>query len=168
VHLVLVPDSADGMHRALKPLHGRYAQRVNRLREQRGHLWQDRFFSAPLDAQYFANAIRYVELNPVRAGMVERAEDYRWSSARAHCGLVVDRVVGHATLSALLGGVSCWSRWLSMGVPDDVLDTLRQNSAQNLPCGSEEFISGLEVACGRMLRIRLHGGQTKGTLTLRR
>jgi putative transposase len=168
VHIVLVPEHADGMHRALKSVHGRYAQRINRLREQRGHVWQDRYFSSPLDAGYFANAVRYVELNPVRAGMVAKAEDFRWSSAQAHCGLVCDRVLGYATLSATLGRITCWGRWLSEGVSDEVLDTLRRHSGQNLPCGSEDFVASLEATCGRALRYRPRGGQTKGTLTSRR
>lgn len=168
VHIVLVPARADGMHRALKAVHGRYAQRVNGLRKQRGHVWQDRYFSSPLDAGYFANAVRYVELNPVRAGMVAKAEDFRWSSARAHCGLATDRVIGYATLSATLGGIADWAAWLSEGVSDEALTTLRRHNARNLPCGSEDFVASLEATCGRALRYRPHGGQTKGTLTSRR
>jgi putative transposase len=171
VHIVLVPRSADALHRALKALHGRYAQRVNRLLGHRGHVWQDRYFSSPLDAGYFANAVRYVELNPVRAGMVARAEDFRWSSAQVHCGLVTDRVIGYRTLSAVLGEISNWSGWLAEGVPNEALVMLRRNAGQNLPCGSEEFIASLETACGCALRYRPRGGQskeTKGTLTFRR
>jgi putative transposase len=171
VHLILVPKNGDALHRLLKPVHGRYAQRINRLLGHRGHVWQDRYFSSPLDAGYFVNAVRYVELNPVRAGMVARAEDFRWSSAQAHCGLVPDRVIGYTTLSAVLGGISNWSGWLAEGVPEVVLTTLRRNAGQNLPCGSEEFIESLESAYGRSLRYRPCGGQskeTKGTLTFRR
>lgn len=168
VHIVLVPAHRDGMHRALKAVHGRYAQRVNCLRKQRGHVWQDRFFSSPLDAAYFANAVRYVELNPVRAGMVARAEGFRWSSAQAHCGLVSDRVIGYATLSATLGGIGNWANWLSEGISDEALNTLRRHNGRNLPCGSEDFVASLEATCGRALRYRPHGGQTKGTLTSRR
>lgn len=171
VHIVLVPKTAEALHRALKAVHGRYAQRVNRLFGRRGHVWQDRYFSSPLDAGYFANAVRYVELNPVRAGMVAKAEDFRWSSAQAHCRVATDRVIGHTTLSAVLGGISNWSAWLAEGVSDETLTTLRQNAGQNLPCGSEEFITSLESVCGRTLRFRPRGGQprnTKGTLTFQR
>jgi len=65
----------------------RYAQRFNRQRQWYGHVWQGRFFSSPLDDAYFWTALRYVECNPVRAGMVDRAEAYYWSSAAAHCGI---------------------------------------------------------------------------------
>ena len=76
VHLIAVPDSEDGLHRALKPLHTRYAQRINRSRGWHGHVWQGRFFSSPLDEPYLWAALRYVERNPVRARMVRRAETY--------------------------------------------------------------------------------------------
>jgi putative transposase len=64
VHLVVMPGSEDGLHRMLKPLHMRYAQRVNRARGWTGHLWQGRFFSSPLDEAYLWAALRYVERNP--------------------------------------------------------------------------------------------------------
>jgi len=95
IHLVAVPNSEDGLQRALKPLHMRYAQRVNRLQGWKGHLWQGRFFSSPLDDAYLWAAIRYVGRNPIRVGLAERAEDYRWSSAAAHCGLRSDVVLSN-------------------------------------------------------------------------
>jgi putative transposase len=161
VHLILVPKAADGLHVALKAVHGLYAKRINRLRKQRGHVWQDRFFSSPLDGAYFANAVRYVELNPVRAGLVKKPEDYAWSSAAAHCGLVTNRVVSVVTRSALLGDIANWSRWLSEGAGDEAIQTLRRHNEQNLPCGSDEFVSHLEAECGRPLRYRPRGGQSK-------
>ena len=100
--------------------------------------------------------------------MVAKAEEFRWSSAQAHCGLATDRVIGYSTLSAALGGIANWCRWLSEGVTDEVLDTLRRHNSQNLPCGSEDFVASLEATCGRALRFRPQGGQTKGTLTSRR
>ena len=65
VHLILVPTRSELLHRALKAVHGQYAQRVNRINGQKGHFWQGRYFSSPLDSDYFINAVRYVELNPV-------------------------------------------------------------------------------------------------------
>ena len=90
VHLVVLPRTADALPQALKPLHMRHAQRINRVHGWNGHLWQGRYFSSPLDEDYVWAAIRYVELNPVRSRMTERAENYPWSSAAAHCG--ADRV----------------------------------------------------------------------------
>ena len=157
VHLVLVPSTNDGLHRALKTIHGRYAQRVNRMREQVGHLWQNRYFSSPLDAEHFVNAVRYVELNPVQAGLTKKAEDYAWSSAAAHCGLKRDPVVEARPRSALFNGIEDWSRWLARGAPEECVKRLRQNQNQNLPCGSTEFVAGLERIAGRSLAFRPHG-----------
>jgi len=157
VHLVLIPTTADGLHRALKAIHGRYAQRVNRMRQQVGHLWQNRYFSSPLDAGHFVNAVRYVELNPVRAGISSRAEDYAWSSAAAHCGLALDPLVDERPRSSIFNSVADWSGWLASGVPDECVKLIRQNERQNLPCGSMEFVAGLERIAGRSLTFRAQG-----------
>jgi putative transposase len=106
VHLVAIPATDDGLQRVLKPLHMRYAQRINRAKGWKGHLWQGRFFSSPLDEAYLWAAVRYVERNPVRAGMVSRAENYRWSSAAAHCGNHLDDLLNLA--SRLAGAGSFW------------------------------------------------------------
>ena len=62
----------------------RYSQYCNEKIGQRGHLWQGRFYSCPLDGVHLYMAMRYVERNPVRARIVEKAEDYTWSSAASH------------------------------------------------------------------------------------
>ncbi len=157
VHLVVVPSTADGLHRALKVVHGRFALRINSMHGRTGHLWQDRYYSSALDSTHFLNAVRYVELNPVRAGMVDRSEDYEWSSAAAHCGLNRDRLVEHRPKSPLFQGICDWSSWLSAGMPDGCLETLRRHTGQNLPCGTEEFIERLEAHSGRSLRYRPRG-----------
>jgi putative transposase len=159
VHLVAVPRTADGLHRTLKPLHMRYAQAVNRVRGWSGHLWQGRFFSSPLDSEYFLAAVRYVERNPLRAGLVERAESYPWSSAAAHCGLRSDGLLPNDSPWALgLNEIRDWSAFLADG--DDERDrTLRRHADQGLPCGSDEFVERLEQITGRELRYRSPGGQ---------
>ena len=93
VHLIAVPAAEPGLQNVMKPLHMRYAQRLNRHNGWVGHVWQGRYYSAPLDEPYLWTATRYVERNPVRAGLVGRAEEFAWSSAAGHCGLKADRVV---------------------------------------------------------------------------
>jgi putative transposase len=129
------------------------------MREQQGHLWQGRYFSSPLDADYFLNAVRYVELNPVRARMVAKAEDYAWSSAAAHCGQRKDLLVNPKPRSKILAGIANWSKWLAEEVAEDDLTTLRHHGSQNLPCGSSEFVVELEKSAGRQLRFRPPGRQ---------
>jgi putative transposase len=157
VHLVLIPPDKDALHRTLKSVHGRYASRFNRARDRVGHLWQNRYFSAPLDSDYFLNAVRYVELNPVRARLISRADEYPWSSAGAHCGLRPDPLVTARPRSVLFRGIDDWGLWLSRGVSDDTLAAIRRQTFKNLPCGSESFISGLESEAGKILRPRPNG-----------
>lgn len=158
IHIVAVPGSEDGLQRVLKPLHMRYAQRVNRARGWKGHLWQGRFFSSPLDEPYLWAAIRYVERNPVRTGMVAVAESYPWSSAAGHCGLRVDPllVVGEEWKS-LLNAIDDWSAWLSMNEESEKLDVLRKHIEKGLPCGDEGFVRKLGRKIGRVLEARPQG-----------
>ena len=72
------------MARAFGRAHNSYSRYFNQVRGRSGHLWQNRFYSAPLGHRHLVSALRYVDLNPVRARLVERALDYEWSSARAH------------------------------------------------------------------------------------
>ena len=88
VHLILVPVPADGLRPgARRRCIGTTARSVNGAKDWSGHLWQSRFASVPMDEAHLHACLRYVELNPVRAGLVERPEQWRWSSARAHLGL---------------------------------------------------------------------------------
>jgi putative transposase len=163
VHLVLVPPSEDGLHRVLRPVHTRVAQRVNRAQRWNGHLWQGRFFSAPLDEDYFYAAMRYVERNPLRAGMVARAEDYRWSSAAAHCGWRGDRVLTrNPAWTHPIEAVGDWSRWLATDGGDAEDDDLRESTRQNRPCGSGSFVRAMTSIAGRDLQLRPRGGQLRG------
>lgn len=152
VHLVVIPSTAGALHRLLKAVHGHYAQRINRMRALKGHLWQGRYFSSPLDPNYFRNAVRYVERNPVCAGLVHKAEEYAWSSAAAHCGQRVDMVVDARPKAIALAGIADWAGWLAEGLPGEVVRSLRDNCRQNLPCGSDAFLEELERSIGRTLR----------------
>ena len=91
VHLVAVPKSEDGLRRAIGEAHRRYTRRVNFREGWRGHLWQGRFASYPMDETYLLCAARYIELNPVRAKLVGDAAEWRWSSAPAHLAGKDDR-----------------------------------------------------------------------------
>lgn len=158
IHLVAVPNTGDGLQKVFKPLHMRYAQRVNREHGWKGHLWQGRFFSSPLDEAYLWAAIRYVERNPVRAKMVAKAEDYPWSSAAAHCGLRVDPVLtGKRVWVKQYTVIGDWSTWLSVEGDVDKVQELRRHIEKGLPCGSVEFVHKLSKMIGRRLDIRRQG-----------
>jgi putative transposase len=84
VHLVLVPTTSDGLRAMLGEAHRRYTRHVNLREGWSGHLFQGRFASYPMDDAHLMAAVRYVEANPVAAGLVEAAGDWHWSSARSH------------------------------------------------------------------------------------
>ena len=93
IHLVVVPKYTNSLSKVMRPLHMRYAQYINHKKDWVGHLWQGRFFSSVLDESYLLTAVRYVEQNPVRAGIVSIAEDYKWSSAASHCGTAKSNIL---------------------------------------------------------------------------
>lgn len=103
VHLILVPDSSDSLRLALGEAHQRYTRAINRRQGWVGHLWQGRFASCALDAEHLIAAARYVELNPVRAGLTEQAADWPWSSAKAHLAGRDDGLVAVAPLLEAVG-----------------------------------------------------------------
>lgn len=158
VHLVVVPATDDGLHLVLKPLHMRYAQRINRAHGWKGHLWQGRFFSSPLDEAYLWAAVRYVERNPVRAGMERRAENYRWSSAAAHCGKRTDSLLHlESAWCKQFAAIDGWSVWLAEGDETEEVQILRQNVEKGLPCGDANFVQRLGNLVGRQLEYRPQG-----------
>jgi putative transposase len=93
VHLIAVPSQSDSLRLAIGEAHRQYTRMINFSHGWRGHLWQERFFSFPMDESHLLAAARYIELNPVRAGLVTRPGDYKWSSARAHIGGEDDNLI---------------------------------------------------------------------------
>lgn len=85
IHIVGIPAREDSLANAIGKTHFRYTSHAKGRYGRHGHLWQNRFYSCPMDENHTVRALGYVELNPVRARMVEQAWDYVWSSAKAHC-----------------------------------------------------------------------------------
>jgi putative transposase len=162
IHFVAIPAYEDGLQRMLKPLHMRYAQRINRAKGWKGHLWQGRFFSSPLDEAYLWAAVRYVERNPVRAGIVRTAEDYPWSSAAAHCSKTIDPLLHpQSEWSKQFLAIENWSAWLSDGDEVEEMQVLRRTVEKGLPCGAESFVQELGRQVGRLLEPRPQGRPKK-------
>jgi len=86
VHLIVIPGTSTSPGKTLREINMRYAQYRNAIERASGHLWQGRFYSCPIDPARLGTVMRYVEPNPVRAGLVAGAEQYDWSSAGAHLG----------------------------------------------------------------------------------
>ncbi len=149
VHLVAVPHDEGSLAAVLKPVHLRYAQHVNRSQSYSGRVWQGRFYSCPLDGGHTAAAIRYVECNPVRAGLASRATSYEWSSAAAHAGMRRDRLLATGIESWV--PVEDWSEWLKEAEPDELPEQLRLHTRTGRPLGDKGFVQELEKLSGRRL-----------------
>jgi len=106
---------------------------------------------------YIATA-RYIELNPVKVGMVSRAEDYRWSSARAHLQGEDDILV---KVEPLLKIIPDWQELLSGDLTDEEYETLRRHEKTGRPLGSNDFITSLEKQTSRVLRMKKPGPKKK-------
>ncbi|MGH2398031.1 MAG: transposase [bacterium] len=147
IHLIAVPAREDSLSVLLRRVHGRYAQYYNARAGRTGHLWQNRFFACVLEPDHLWAALAYVERNPVRAGMVQRAADYRWSSAASHLAGADD--------SGMLD-MEWWRRESPVDW-DQLLDAEGLESAASLractysgrPFGSETFVSELAERFGR-------------------
>jgi len=158
VHLIAVPSTEDGLRWAIGAAHQRYTRRINFREKWRGYLWQGRFASFVMDEPYLLAAARYVELNPVRARLVERASDWPWRSARAHLSGRDDRLVKVAPLLAMIG---VWKAFLGSAVPEEELRDLRGHARTGRPLGDETFLGRLEEMVGRVLKPQKRGPKPK-------
>ena len=159
VHHIAVPEHEDSLAKTIKEAHGEYSRYFNTKYGLMGHAWQNRFKSFPMDWDHCQTAIRYVELNPVRAGMVSRAQDYLWSSAAAHCGLRNDPLLSGAC--PFLSEIRDWSEWLKLPEDESVGDAIRNHTQTGRPLGPKEFVLQLERQVNRDLRPQKRGRKRK-------
>jgi len=159
VHLVCVPSSEESLAACLGPVHLRYAQHVNWTQGWQGRLWQGRYHSCVLDGPHLLAAVRYVECNPVRAGLVARAADWPWSSAAGHCGLGPDALTSPAP--ELAAAVGDWSAWLATPGESAELTAVRRATHTGRPWAESAFVARLEQQLGRRLTARPVGRPRK-------
>lgn len=157
VHLIVMPKQGGSLTECISETHRSYTRMINFREDWRGHLWQGRFLSYPMDSRYLYAAVRYVERNPVRAGIVASAEDYIWSSAKVHVKHKIDDLLSHFYL---MDEIKDWKTYLSASDREDDLKILRGNQTTGRPVGSDEFISNLEVLQGRPLAKQKTGPKT--------
>lgn len=150
VHLILVPETADGLRAVLSRVHTAYSQRINLSQGYQGHLFQGRYASYPMDDGHLFVAARYIEMNPVRAGMAERAEDWPWSSARAHVAGADDGVTEVAALGAHIAN---WRAMLVRGLEasDETEEEVERALRSGMPLGADGWRATLAKAFGRRL-----------------
>lgn len=152
VHIILVPSDEDGLRRTFADLHRRYTGFINARARTTGHLWQGRFGSVVMDETHLKNAVRYVTLNPVRARLVGRAQDWRWSSARAYLAGADDHVVKVAPMLERIGE---FADFLDETFDEDRdYAALRRGETIGRPVGDPAWLKALEKRVGRALAPR--------------
>jgi putative transposase len=149
VHLVAVPETDDGLRRGIGEAHRRYSRMINFRENWRGHLWQGRFASFPMDENYLLAAARYVEMNPVRAHLATDAASWPWSSAQAHLTNRDDELVKVAPLLELAGD---WGLFLAGTGVEEQTNAIRKHERTGRPLGAEGFVEHLETTLERPLK----------------
>jgi putative transposase len=153
VHLIAVPEEEKSLALGVGEAHRRYTRYVNFREGWRGYLFQGRFHSFPLEGSYLLGAVRYVLRNPVRAGLVKKPWDYRWSSAKWFVGKRKGDPL--AVPSDMLADITDRRSFLLQ--EEDSLAEFRQHARTGRPLGDEPFLIHLEELTGRALRPRRRG-----------
>lgn len=163
VHILLTSPQPGGLSRAMRNLGQCHVQAFNRRHGRIGTLWQGRFKSCLVDSERYLMAVyRYIELNPVRAALVEHPECYPWSSVHVNLGLRRDPLVTpHACFLALhperLRRAGIYRAWLRRGISDGDLRCIRAHVEKERALGSAQFQRMAEMALGRPVDIRGRG-----------
>ncbi len=163
VHWVVVPQQEKSLARTFGEAHGRYAAYANAKITRSGHFWQNRFFSCPMDETHLWTALRYVERNPVRALMVERASLFRWSSAAVHTGIIEHPVWLNPEPMQSTFTLQEWEVCLNSETLGEAGVELRKNTYTGRPAGSLEFVRWTEACLGRKLAAHPHGHPAKSS-----
>jgi putative transposase len=152
VHLIAVPRKEDALAKAIGRTHWLYSQYVNRLHGRSGHLWQNRFYSNPMDEEHCLLAMRYIERNPIRAGLCRIARNYAWSSAAAHCGgKDASGLLDAKGWKTLADGLD-WEAKLAVDLPTEERERLKRYVQTGRPLAEDGWLSKVELALGRRLR----------------
>jgi len=143
VHLMVIPSSGESLQKMMQGLTLCYCQHINRKYRRTGRLWESRYHSCIIDREAYLWAIaRYIEQNPVRAMLAERPADYPYSSARAHCGLLQDPVLGDILFPETEQGD--YMKFLQSSIPLEQTKEIRQSLSTGRPLGSKHFVISIE------------------------
>lgn len=153
VHFIAVPRSKEALTQCFQEAHRLYTRQINFREGWRGYLWQGRYASFPMDEKYLIAAMRYIERNPVDAGLVNRAEDYPWSSAKAHIYKLKNPLLSPSFLSEK---IKDWSSFLSVA-EEFKEEEIEKSMRTGRPLGCDGFLEKLEAELGRTLKRKKPG-----------
>jgi len=154
IHLIAVPKNEDSLSIGMKDVHLRYTRMINFREGWRGFLWEGRFKSYPLSERYLYAALRYVERNPVRAGIVKRAEDYPWSSAGAHVKKEKSNLLAD---NFMLSEIKDWASYLAEEDNETDRELFKKHARTGRPLGDDKYIEHLEELTGKDLKKKKPG-----------
>ncbi|CAG0994007.1 transposase [Geobacter sp.] len=157
IHLIAVPETEEGLRLAIGEAHRRYSVMINRRQKWTGHLWQGRFSSFPMDETYLLAAVKYIEMNPVRAHLAPDPYSWRWSSAKAHAVGKDDILV---KVSPLLEMVGDWKLFLS-DADEEEADKIRSHERTGRALGADSFLESLELSLMRTVKRQKPGRKKK-------
>jgi putative transposase len=160
VHLIAAPMQPDSFRHAMGEAHRRYTRHVNFREKWRGHLWQERFASYPMGENHLLAAARYIERNPVHAGLAEEPWSYKWSSTGAHARGADDELV---RVSPLLETVNDWRGFIGEDITGEEMERFRQHERTGRRMGDMDFIKEIEKSSCRVLRPQKLGPKKKDT-----
>lgn len=155
VHIVAVPEQENGLADLFRQVHRHYSRYINFREKWKGHLWQERFHSFVMDEKYLLAAVRYIELNPVRASLCKIASGWRWSSVHAHLSGTDDGIVSTGPMLSRVG-VGSWLKYLQEDGSQSTAQ-IRKHGSSGRPAGSNAFVELMEIATGRNLKRKRPG-----------
>ena len=168
IHLIINPgEDTESLGKLMKRLAGKQTRFVNRLENRTGSLWEGRYKSSPIDTgAYLLACCRYVELNPVRAGMVAKPEEYKWSSYLAK---VNQKPHGHLDFDGCYLNLAKtdtqrrarYKEWVELGIPANELNFIRETSKHGHPVGREKFANEIEQRLGVRISLNKPGRPRK-------
>jgi putative transposase len=151
IHLLAVPETETALARGIGLTNQVYTQYLNRKLAQSGRVWQNRFFSCVVgNEQYLWAVARYIERNPLKVGLADRPEAYRWSSVRAHLTETNDAVLGSASWLTPTEK-NAYSKFV-LAEDEKMDEAIRKATRTGRPFGSEWFVGMLESQMQQTLR----------------
>ena len=157
VHFIVEPTDEISIAKVFNATHMRYSQYFNKKKGAFGHLWQGRFFSCPLDKEHLYEAIRYVELNPIRANLASDLTTYVFCSSRR---LIKESLIPLNNVAKYLE-IDDWEVYLKGEENEELIQNIRANTKTGRPAGNTKFITKIEQKTGRNLIAQKRGRPKK-------
>jgi putative transposase len=167
VHLLLTPTTPSGVSQLMQSLGRYYVRYINQTYQRSGTLWEGRFKSSLIDSdRYFLTVSRYIELNPVRAGMVEHPAEYPWTSYQYNAlGKPIKMMTEHKLYTELGADDKArqenYRALFDQQIAQRTIDEIRQAANKTWVLGDDRFKQEIELELGRRIEVGKHGGDRK-------